>query len=41
MAEAIFRNLTQDINNRKELYDKLMKGIDIEKYPEKKNKTKN
>lgn len=38
MAEAIFRNLTQDINNRKELYDKLMKGIDIEKYPEKKIK---
>ena len=30
MAEAIFRNLTQDINNRKELYDRLMKGIDIE-----------
>ena len=38
MAEAIFRNLTQDINNRKELYDGLMNGIDIEKYSGKKIK---
>ena len=38
MAEAIFRNLTQDINNRKELHDRLMKGIDIEEHPEKKIK---
>ncbi len=38
MAEAIFRNLTQDINNRKELHDRLMKGIDIEEQPEKKIK---
>ena len=38
MAEAIFRNLTQDINNRKELYDRLLKGIYIEEYPEKKIK---
>ena len=38
MVEAIFRNLTQDINNRKELYDRLMKGIDIEEHPEKKIK---
>lgn len=38
MAEAIFRNLTQDINNRKELYDRLIKGIDIEEHPEKKIK---
>ena len=38
MAEAIFRNLTQDINNRKELYDRLMKGVDLEEHPEKKIK---
>ncbi len=38
MAEAIFRNLTQDINNRKELYDRLIRGIDMEEYPEKKIK---
>ena len=38
MSEAIFRNLTQDINNRKELYDRLLKGIDIEEHPEKKIK---
>lgn len=34
MAEAIFRNLTQDINNRKELYDRLIKGVEIDKHPE-------
>ena len=38
MAEAIFRNLTQDINNRKELYDRLIRGIDIKKQPKKKIK---
>ena len=38
MAEAIFRNLTQDIGNRKELYDRLMKGVKIDEHPEKKIK---
>lgn len=38
MSEAIFRNLTQDMGNRKELYDRLMKGIGIEEHPEKKIK---
>lgn len=38
MAEAIFRNLTQDIDNRKELYDRLMKGVKIDEHPEKKIK---
>lgn len=35
MAEAIFRNSTQDIGNRKELYDRLIKGVKIDEHPEK------
>lgn len=38
MAEAIFRNLIQDIGNRKELYDRLMKGVKFDEHPEKKIK---
>ena len=38
MAEAIFRNLTQDIGNRKELYDRLIKRVEIDEHPEKKIK---
>lgn len=38
MAKAIFRNLTQDIDNRRELADKLMKGINIDEHSEKKIK---
>ena len=34
MAETIFRNLIQDTNNRKELYDRLMKGVNIDEHPE-------
>lgn len=34
MAETIFRNLTQDTNNRKELYERLMKGVKIDEHPE-------
>ena len=34
MAETIFRNLIQDTNNRKELYERLMKGVNIDEHPE-------
>ena len=34
MAEAIFKNLTQNTDNRKELFDRLMKGVDIDEHPE-------
>ena len=36
MAEAIFRNLTQNSDNRKELAERLFKGVDIDEHPEKK-----
>lgn len=34
MAETIFRNLIQDTNNRKELYERLMKEENIDEHPE-------
>ena len=34
MAEAIFRNLTQNVENRKELAERLMKGVEIDEHPE-------
>lgn len=36
MAEAIFRNLTQNSDNRRELAERLYKGVDIDEHPEKK-----
>lgn len=36
MAEAIFRNLTQNSDNRKALAERLLKGVDIDEHPEKK-----
>ena len=36
MAEAIFRNLTQNSDNRRELAERLFKGVDIDEHPEKK-----
>ena len=41
MAETIFRNLIQDTNNRKELYERLMKGVNIDEHPEIKIKKTN
>lgn len=38
MAEAIFRNFTQDIDNRRKLTNRLMKGVKIDEHPEKKIK---
>ena len=34
MAEYIFRNLTHNPDNRKQLFDRLMKGVEIDKHPE-------
>ena len=34
MAEYIFRNLTQNSDNRKQLFERLMKGVDIDAHPE-------
>lgn len=34
MAETIFRNLTRNTEDRKELFDRLMKGVEIDKHPE-------
>ena len=34
MAEYIFRNLTQNPDNRKQLFERLMKGVDIDAHPE-------
>jgi len=34
MAEYIFRNLTQNPDNRKQLFERLMKGVDIDVHPE-------
>lgn len=36
MAEAIFRNLTQNSDSRKALAERLLKGVDIDEHPEKK-----
>ncbi len=36
MAVAIFRNLTQNSDNRRELAERLYKGVDIDEHPEKK-----
>ena len=36
MAEAIFRNLTQNSDNKRELAERLFKGVDIDEHPEKK-----
>ncbi len=36
MAEAIFRNLTQNLDSRKALAERLLKGVDIDEHPEKK-----
>lgn len=36
MAEAIFRNLTQNSDSRKTLAERLLKGVDIDEHPEKK-----
>ena len=36
MAEAIFRNLTQNSDNRRKLAERLFKGVDIDEHPEKK-----
>ncbi len=38
MAETIFRNFTHDTDNRKELYERLMKGVNIDEHPEIKTK---
>ena len=34
MAEYIFKNLTQNPDNRKQLFERLMKGVDIDAQPE-------
>lgn len=34
MAETIFRNFTHDTDNRKELFERLMKGVNIDEHPE-------
>ena len=34
MAEYIFRNLTQNPDNRKQLFERLMKGVNIDAHPE-------
>ena len=34
MAETIFRNFTHGMANQKELFERLMKGADIDKHPE-------
>src|SRR5574344_1157127 len=34
MAETIFRNLTRNTEDRKELFDRLMKGVEIDEHPE-------
>ena len=34
MAEYIFKNLTQNPDNRKQLFERLMKGVDIDAHPE-------
>ena len=36
MAEAIFRNLTQNSDNRKALAERLLKGVNIDEHPKKK-----
>lgn len=36
MAEAIFRNFTQNSDSRKALAKRLLKGVDIDEHPEKK-----
>ena len=36
MSEAIFKNLTQNSDNRRELAERLFKGVDIDEHPEKK-----
>lgn len=36
MAEAIFRNLTQNSDSRKAFAERLLKGVDIDEHPEKK-----
>ena len=34
MAETIFKNFTHDTDNRKELFERLMKGVNIDEHPE-------
>lgn len=34
MAETIFRNLTRNTEDRKELFDRLMQGVEIDEHPE-------
>ena len=34
MAEVIFKNLTQNVDSRKELANRLLKGVDIDEHPE-------